>query len=61
MPCVHPFVIEVYDSYDLEMAGTGGNPELGEAAAQESHRELENVVGGADMVSSRLCIVQFLS
>lgn len=30
--------------------GTGGNPELGEAAAQESHRELEIVVAGADMV-----------
>lgn len=31
-------------------AGTGGNPELGEQAAQESYADLAEVVGGADMV-----------
>lgn len=34
----------------LKSAGTGGNPELGEQAAQESHADLAEVVGGADMV-----------
>lgn len=32
-------------------AGTGGNPELGEQAAQESYADLGEVVAGADMVS----------
>ena len=31
-------------------AGTGGKPELGEEAAQESHQELAAAVSGADMV-----------
>lgn len=30
--------------------GTGGNPEIGELAGQESHQELGEVVDGADMV-----------
>lgn len=30
--------------------GTGGKPELGEEAAQESHQELASSMGGADMV-----------
>jgi cell division protein FtsZ len=32
------------------MAGTGGKPELGEEAAQESHQEIATAVQGADMV-----------
>ena len=31
-------------------AGTGGKPELGEEAAQESHQEIGAAVSGADMV-----------
>ena len=31
-------------------AGTGGKPELGEEAAQESHQEIGTAVQGADMV-----------
>lgn len=31
-------------------AGTGGKPELGEEAAQESHQELASSMNGADMV-----------
>ncbi len=30
--------------------GAGGNPTIGEAAAEESYRELSNVLSGADMV-----------
>ncbi len=30
--------------------GAGGNPQVGEAAAEESYRELTNVLAGADMV-----------
>jgi len=30
--------------------GAGGNPAIGEAAAEESYRELSNVLSGADMV-----------
>lgn len=33
-------------------AGTGGNPTLGEQAAMESHEDLHQTVGGADMVRS---------
>ncbi len=33
------------------LAGTGGNPELGEQAAQESLEALGASVGNADMVS----------
>lgn len=43
----------------LRTAGTGGKPELGEEAAQESHQEIGTAVQGADMVrvwpSLRLC------
>ena len=34
------------------VAGTGGNPELGEQAAQESLEALGASVGNADMVSN---------
>lgn len=34
----------------LRTAGTGGKPELGEEAAQESHQEIAGAVSGADMV-----------
>ena len=34
----------------LRTAGTGGKPELGEEAAQESHQEIGTAVQGADMV-----------
>lgn len=37
--------------------GTGGNPELGEQAAQESYADLGEVVTGADMVrASCFCV-----
>jgi cell division GTPase FtsZ len=39
-----------YTAHRSRHAGTGGNPELGEKAAQESHADLAEVVGGADMV-----------
>lgn len=41
-------------------AGTGGNPELGEQAAQESLEALSSSVGNADMVCIMLiCIFCF--
>jgi cell division GTPase FtsZ len=39
-----------YTAHRSRHAGTGGNPELGEKAAQESCADLAEVVGGADMV-----------
>ena len=40
-----------FDHLSLLMhVGTGGNPELGEQAAQESYADLGQVVEGADMV-----------
>jgi len=37
-------------SPSLECAGTGGNPGLGEQAAEESSTDLQTAVGNADMV-----------
>lgn len=43
------------------LAGTGGNPELGEQAAQESMEALGASVGNADMVSAIHLLVCLLS
>ena len=43
----HPHLL-CYSIYYL--TGTGGKPELGEEAAQESHQEIASALNGADMV-----------
>ena len=42
-------------------AGTGGNPELGEQAAQESLEALGSSVGNADMVRTMLSYISWFS
>jgi hypothetical protein len=42
------------DDRSCLMSGTGGNPELGEKAAEESRDALQNAVSNADMVSACL-------
>ncbi len=41
-------------------AGTGGQPEKGELAAQESHQELAAAMAGADMVRTLRVFLRFV-
>ena len=59
-PCAQPTPFNRSDppaSSPHPLAGTGGKPELGEEAAQESHQEIATAVQGADMVRGMNSIV----
>ena len=61
-PCLQPRCVSLWTAPKLAIAGhagTGGNPELGEAAAEESRDLLLEAVNGADLVRSGTILCSF--